>query len=278
MYIISAIIPVFGVKRNLENLVRIVGNCPNEVQVILVHDISDGESVESLNQFLSHSNVEVSTTTGKSPGSTRNHGLQFVKADWVTFWDADDLPDPEAILRQAKLVDRNGIQVIVGSYEVTGEKFLQRRIFSSDPKRVQRNLSLVANEVGLWRCIFNYRAIQQSYFLDLRIGEDQVYFLDCLPNDLSQIRFTESVFYHYRKDIPGSVMNTRLLESDFSRAIAALNDNNYESKIKKQINSRLILNLEISKAFRFPTLMNLLSVSFLSLKNPFNLFRRLVIK
>ena len=115
-------------------------------------------------------------------------------------------------------------------------------------------------------------------FLMVIITMDQVYFLDCLPNDLSQIQFTELVFYHYRKDIPGSVMNSRLLESDFSQAIAALNHNHYASTIKRQINSRLLLNLKLSRASRYPTLINLGAVLFLSMKNPLNLFRRLVVK
>lgn len=278
MYLISAIIPVYGVNRNLENLERIIETCPNKIQVIIVHDNSDGESVQALNRFLSHSNVEIATITGNSPGATRNHGLQFVKADWVTFWDADDVPEPEAILRQVKLIDSSEIQLILGSYEVIGENLLKRKIFSSDPKRAQSNLDSVANEVGLWRCLFNYKAIQRKSFLDLRIGEDQVFLLDCLPNELSQIQFTDLIFYHYRKDTPGSVMNSKLLESDFSQTISALNHNLHASTIKRQINSRMLLNLELSRAFRFPTLANLLSVLFLSIKNPLNLFRRLVIK
>ena len=278
MYLVSAIIPVYGVNRNLENLVRIIETCPNVIQVVIVHDNSDGESFQALNRFLPYSNVEIATTTGNSPGATRNHGLQFVKAGWVTFWDADDLPNPQAIVQQVEAINDAEIQLIVGSYEVLGERFRKRRIFSSNPKRAQNNLGLVANEVGLWRCLFNYKAIQQKSFLDLHIGEDQVYFLDCLPNDLSQIQFTELVFYHYRKDIPGSVMNSRLLESDFSQAIAALNHNHYASTIKRQINSRLLLNLKLSRASRYPTLINLGAVLFLSMKNPLNLFRRLVVK
>ncbi len=278
MYIISAIIPVFGVNRNLENLVRIIDISPIEVQVIIVHDTSDGESTESLNRFLSHSNVEISTTAGNSAGSTRNHGLRFVKADWVTFWDADDLPNPEAIVRQVKEVNHGEIQLILGSYEVLGKEFQKKKIFSSDPKRAQENLDSVAKEVGLWRCLFTYKAIKDKSFLDLRIGEDQVYFLDSLPNDLSQIQFTELIFYRYRKDIPGSIMNSRLLESDFSQAIAAINHSHYGSTIKKQISSRLLLNLKLSRAFRYPTLINLVAVLYLSIKNPLNLFRKLVIK
>ena len=275
MYLVSAIIPVYGVNRNLENLERIIETCPDGIQVIIVHDNSDGESVQALNHFVSHSNVEIASTTGNSPGATRNHGLQFVKANWVTFWDADDLPNPLAIIQRVEAINDAEIQLIIGSYEVLGERIRKKRIFSSNPKRAQRNLNLVSIEIGLWRCLFSYKSIQQNRFLDLRIGEDQVYFLDCLPNRLSKIQFTEMIFYHYRKDTPGSIMNSRLLESDFTRATAAINRDYYGSTTKEQISSMLLLNLSLSKAFRYPNFVNLKALLLVTLKNPLHFFRKI---
>lgn len=164
---------------------------PTNVQVILVIDLARIELFEpkSLkNKF--GSNLTLVSSNFGSPGLARNAGLDYVKSEWVCFWDCDDLPILQNVLRA---INEHELQrdVIIGSYLVidqesnsivkTAHKFSDADYFAG---------------VGLWRMVFRTSVIAKMNFSDLIWGEDILFFASLnISNKRTEVK--EYPFYKY---------------------------------------------------------------------------------
>jgi glycosyltransferase involved in cell wall biosynthesis len=165
----------------------------NEVSVIIVHDKKDERTSIELKQLIERTNsnlVELYEDKFGGPGAARNFGLSRVKTEWVTFWDADDIPSLEATLTAIASVSPN-ITSVVTNYEVldlaTG--MIQKMKMASD-------IVTLACQAGIWRYCFRTLRAKQSQFGESTMGEDQV-FLAKLQLARSEIEFVSSTSYRY---------------------------------------------------------------------------------
>ncbi len=116
MYVLTAVIPVYGVSRNFENLKKMFSHIPSDIRVIVVHDTTDGEDATQLAKIATSSNFTILEGAGGSAGETRNYALPLINSEWTVFWDADDYPHPMSLLDAISDATCDEIELIVGSF------------------------------------------------------------------------------------------------------------------------------------------------------------------
>lgn len=144
-----------------------------QIQVVFVHDVNDETTSFELSELLKALDSElVSVLEGKNlgPGGARNLGLSQLHSKWVAFWDADDYPDPRAVIQMVIQAERKELKASVGGYRLHNQK----------TSEVDENLLphfgfQIAMNPGIWRWAFNRAFIEESPFPHLWMAEDQVF-------------------------------------------------------------------------------------------------------
>jgi hypothetical protein len=206
-----------GQLENLESWLRILNR--HTVQVVLVHDVRDQETGIELSNLVSKiNNPAIELYEGKfgSPGATRNFGIEKCKGDWLSFWDSDDRPNVKAAVSACHF-QSDSIDVIIGAYQI--QQVAPGNLISK-PKQIGSYLE-IANDPGLWRCIFKRKSIENLRFEHFLMAEDQIFLLQYdFSNRL--ITFSQAVFYTYFAGNPAQA--TRNVESlrDLNKSISLI--------------------------------------------------------
>jgi hypothetical protein len=273
MYILTAVIPVYGISRNIENLRKVLVDIPQSIQVIIVHDTTDGENVSPLKEIATPSNFTILEAVGGSAGKTRNHAIPFIKSEWTVFWDADDRPFPMAILEAIHDSVTGVSDLIVGSFSRSKKNSLDQEDYSGTTHGIHPKDSFLT-EFGIWRCIFRTTEIKDVYFDDLKIGEDLSYILRTLPSLSHKICFSNHKFYEYRLDTQGSVTNSELLNSDFEEALRVISNLGVKGDLETELKHQILLGLRLSQFKRFPSFLKLLKLVSCCFQNPMAVYNK----
>jgi glycosyltransferase involved in cell wall biosynthesis len=196
--LVDVIIPF---KDHVENLKRIEewirkSDLLGQFRIILVHDIMSNNECEiyldKLKSKFGKSRFIVVQGKFGSPGAARNAGLGQVLAQWVAFWDSDDVPNPKKFLDMILHGKRSGAKICIGSYEINsviGRREVKHRVAS-------RPLN-VAFSPGIWRVAFDSRLLHGIKFSKSLWGEDQrlLFEIEYLKHPI--FYYKESVYTYY---------------------------------------------------------------------------------
>jgi glycosyltransferase involved in cell wall biosynthesis len=167
----------------------------HSIFLVIVHDWRDENTESELIAFLatidSDRFVFLSSEYG-SPGSARNAGMKIMKGQWLTFWDSDDLPDLENVMRAIRQ-SQIGDEVLVGSFQRIDSAC---KVLSSESMDLDWRKS-VARNPGLWRMIFRKEIVGQVAFTNSLMAEDQLFLIKYRIFD-RQIRIFNENFYSYQ--------------------------------------------------------------------------------
>lgn len=163
-----------------------------QIQVVFVHDVNDETTSFELLELLKALDSElVSVLEGRNlgPGGARNLGLSQLHSKWVAFWDADDYPDPRAVIQMVIQAERKELKASVGGY----------RLHNRKTNEVYENLLphfgfQIAMNPGIWRWAFNRAFIEESPFPHLWMAEDQVFIAKFLNQHPDFYRFNFIVY------------------------------------------------------------------------------------
>ncbi len=200
---LTVIVPITNMAGRLQNLAKWIPIAVNnKIEIIIVHDISDSATqleLESLlSGFYSESIILTSGYYG-SPGAARNQGLRLANSKYISFWDADDLPNPIQVY-DSILNSKIDFDILIGQFVIRNHLDSDQIILP--PK--DNNVKSVAFSPGLWRMVFRREFIDKLSFKQLQIGEDQIFFAECLCLSPKFI-FSNSVFYEYFRGVDGQL-------------------------------------------------------------------------
>lgn len=227
----------------LSNLERVLkeaqsGNLP--IEFVLVHDGNDKGTSNDLKTLSEKYQASVVQGNFNSPGLARNYGMENTKANWVAFWDSDDVGNPNA-LTEAVSKANSRTNILIGGYRT---HFISNdqvsKIFMPS-----RKLDKLMINPGCWRFVFRKEFILETKFPKMKMGEDQV-FLAKLRIDESQVTFIDDCFYTYFIGNMNQLTNSASSVAEVLEATKEIGEfiqNNYE--VKKYIyviNARLILS------------------------------------
>lgn len=238
------------------------------INVYLVHDVQDSETSVELSEMVKlfdSSHVHFVEDVFNSPGLARNRGMDLAGEDWIYFWDADDIPNPEASVRVLQGIPNeilSGNDIVVSQYKVisnTGrEDIAQSRLHYNEALNFQD----LARNVGLWRCAFRRRSIRNR-FNETKMGEDQKFLESNI--DVYKTIFMPEYVYQYVVGVDGQ------LTSDKKNMPDLLKNNSTQIQNKKTDCMHFFLILSIRQLLtlikfgkgwvRFRSLFRLIKIS-----------------
>jgi hypothetical protein len=238
---LSVVIPISRMAGKLDNLFESIRSS-NEISYFLIHDKQDQETGPELTEFknsLPDFDITYAEVQFKSPGMTRNAGLNLVVTRWVAFWDSDDIPNAKAFLEMIADADQcpTHPDVAIGDFEVLDSISGRSEVVHSNRKLHTR----IALNPAIWRMAFVKHSLGNVHFNDFRMGEDQVFLAEYKLNSKTIFYFPKSVYTYCINNGSQLTQSTGAL-LDIRKSIAAM-----EGIIKSQTTGSLFPVILYSK-------------------------------
>ena len=197
---LSVVIPVGPMAFKLHALEHVLAECEGlPIQIILVCDDYQDGTKEQLEELVDKFDVKPILIIGNfgGPGSARNEGLKSATGEWVTFWDADDYPNPKLALETIGEELVSNCDIVCNQYSVAQAQNPDNAIYESFNRESEvENLKAVGTQPGIWRFIFRKRFTDGLHFSNSRMGEDQVFLARALSRNPNLV-FTSIPTYAY---------------------------------------------------------------------------------
>ncbi len=222
-YKISVLILCYNAELYVEQCLNSIlcQTCTN-IQVVCIDDGSTDKTPEILADFASKDHrIQIITQPNKGIAAARNAGLAVAYGEYITFVDADDWLEPDALektlgshtediicfsyyrnFRQGQIAKSLGIEGVFSAAHI------QRRIIGLVGKEL-KNISSFDALITCWGKIYRRSIIKDVRFRDLKdfgTWEDGIFNVEVFEN-ASQVRIINKPYYHYRK-IPHSTYTT----------------------------------------------------------------------
>jgi glycosyltransferase involved in cell wall biosynthesis len=191
---LSIICPVSDMAGRLDRLQEWLSQVNfQSTQVIVVHDKRDENTGIELRSIISRINspglILKEGFFGTAAGA-RNSALGNCDGEWICFWDSDDQPNYELVLKGLN----SSCDVVIGGFSVVMPTGLNLNILHGINDA--QSLSRVSFDPGLWRMVFRAKVIRNLTFPEIVMGEDQC-FLAQLNWDTLKTKYTDDVYYNY---------------------------------------------------------------------------------
>lgn len=205
------------------------------IQIVFIHDIQDSVTSIELLDFAKRfpeARIQIIEGTYGSPGLARNEGLKLALSPWVAFWDADDLPRPEAFISAIRAADSE-VDVIIGN-------FLSRSGRSKIVSNHQGLLENVAVNPALWRMAIRSSILEGINFSSCLMGEDQIFLID-LNLGTKSLYFSNEIFYEYFQGHPMQLTMKQKSVNEVSIALSLAKEKLQQNSELQNIFSEIVL-------------------------------------
>jgi glycosyltransferase involved in cell wall biosynthesis len=219
-------VPITGPPSRINNLLSWLSEVNKfNGEVILVHDVSDSDTVKLLAKTQSKigNSFNLKIIEGKfgSPGAARNAGKRIAESTWVAFWDCDDIPNVKNVDQLIESSAGDELDFLCGSFDVvdvSSQKSVTQHINSGNPTT---DLKQIALNPGIWRFVFKRTSIESVFFLEISMAEDQDFLMDFNLTKRSG-RYSHLITYSYYRGEQGQLTNTKSAFSDLEISVKYL--------------------------------------------------------
>lgn len=279
---LTVIIPIGGKSPSTEVLLSwMTADILKKIKIIL---ILDGLEIETSSNFyksldkLISSNLRILETDCKNPGGARNRGISLVDTPWMAFWDSDDIPEVDHVLR-AILESPPSRTVIRGGYSLQDIK--NGRIVVFEEEKLTNDMSILFQSgPGLWRYIFKTESVLNVRFPELSMAEDQIYLFKALTSAES-IAEDSRIFYTYQMNNSNQLTNSRNKLKDLFAAFELLvdvyntNPTNKTSSFEMII-ARMLLTTRLNPILFVKTIFSFLSTKQIGISIKIGILNRML--
>ncbi|RZL50483.1 MAG: glycosyltransferase family 2 protein [Pedobacter sp.] len=128
--LVSIIVPLFNAERYISEAIEsVINQTYSNWELIIVDDGSKDQSLSIAKKYESKK-IKIYTKKNKGAAIARNYGYHQSKGEFIKFFDADDLINPEMIAEQVGLAVKNPKSIISGKWG---------RFYDDDLKSFQLN-------------------------------------------------------------------------------------------------------------------------------------------
>lgn len=158
MPIISIIIPVYNAAKHLHQCIEsIIAQTHRDWELILVNDGSKDDSLNICREFATKdSRIIVIDKLNGGVSSARNRGLDEARGEWITFVDADDWLDTDALKIYLEALQRTNADIVKTGYRfhhpmgITG-KAIDKEVVLTD----KSDILALLQETGYYAFVCN---------------------------------------------------------------------------------------------------------------------------
>jgi len=170
------------------------------IHLIIVHDKSDDSTQSELDEMIAQfdSNlILLKEVSFKSPGLTRNHGMEFISTPWFAFADADDYVEVENLHRLQIETERSMCHIGIGAFYSIDVKS-SKTYWATPPNAGNAHLSHhLATTMGLWRFVFSTKECAKFRFGAYRMAEDYLFLAKLLDLNVNIYTNSMPVYTYY---------------------------------------------------------------------------------
>lgn len=225
---VTVVVPMFNASRTIVRCLRsALGQTLSQIEIVVVDDVSADDSV-TLVESLEDPRIRLLRNEQNSgPARTRNAAFDAARGQWISILDADDWWDErrlERLLAHANegrpeiLVD-DPAYVLQGATNVTttllGHLGLTCTGFRELDLPTLLRYQMLQFKPTISREFLERHGLR--YPVNLRLGEDQVFFLDCLIHGARVGLLPEPLYLYELPTAPRQGAN----QMDFLRGLAA---------------------------------------------------------
>ena len=207
---ISLVVPVYNVRDYLADAVASVrAQTFSDFECILVDDGStDGSGALCDELAAGDARLRVVHQANGGLSAARNAGLDAATGEAVAFLDSDDYLEPTALATLGALLERDGLDVAVGSVMLHDLKSGEARLYAPLSTPRPRNVLDELFNVAAWNKLFRRAVFATRRFPVGKKFEDVPVWADVLLSG-AKVGYADAVVYHYNVNRAGSIVTTR---------------------------------------------------------------------
>ena len=199
---VSIVVPIYGVKNYLRQCLRSIQRQTHKnIDVILVDDGSIDGSREIAESFAASDNrFHYFRKENGGLGSARNYGLTKVKADWLSFIDADDYIHPRYIESLLDVAHFGNDLVISDFDHVTSDgRFIERKQLSQywENTSAAKQALLSGSECYAWNKLYRTSHFSRAGYLFGDGWFEDISVVPAIIMSAHSIGYTGHAYYNY---------------------------------------------------------------------------------
>jgi glycosyltransferase involved in cell wall biosynthesis len=176
--------------------------------------LETSKELKEINRVSNRNQIQLIEGKFGSPGATRNVGLSLIEHEWVSFWDSDDLPQIENVMKAISNVRGSDLDCIVGNFRVVEINTKKHKV-----KTLSKNyMDDIGLNPGIWRFIFSSSSLGSNSFVNLSMAEDQV-FLAHYFSTSRKVKLSPDLFYDYFVGLSSQLTRNKKALSDLPIAM-----------------------------------------------------------
>lgn len=192
----SIIVPVYNGENTIERCVKsLLNQTYNNIEIILVNDGSKDNSLSILNEFTKkYHNVVVIDKKNGGVGSARNAGLDNATGDYVTFVDADDALEKDAISYINRIITHDEDMVYSGLKRIAEND--DKILYELHPKRcVWSEFKYTSTQFKIYKR--DYLIKNKIRYSGFKINEDTFFVLAAAAKSSNILVDSEAKYLNY---------------------------------------------------------------------------------
>lgn len=195
--LVSVIIPVYNMKNFIKNCVdSVLSQTYKNIEIILVNDGSEDNSLSVCKAIAKdNSNIVLIDQQNQGVSVARNVGIEVAKGDFLTFLDADDTLNPQALEKLVSSAQKYDSDITIG--KIHENEKIQSGILEDKDFLVK---ILEDNPVGYYSCRILYK---RTFVKDIRFpegfgcGEDSYFVFECALKKPKAVVIEDHVYNYY---------------------------------------------------------------------------------
>lgn len=209
MYMISVIVPVHNMEKNIKNCVEsILNQTFREFELILVDDGSTDKGPEICDQYqCKYSQIKVIHKENRGVSSARNCGIEHAKGKYLLFVDADDLIHPQMLQLFFEAAEKENADICMGG-TIEADEF-KTSMFQKcegnyrciEKKRDRLKNIYLSDKYKYWVAwgkMYKRETFNEKIFEVGKNYEDNGLIFELLYNANKIIDFEDKLYFYYR--------------------------------------------------------------------------------
>ncbi len=300
---ITLILPIFNGEKYISRCIdSVLNQTYKNFELIIINDGSTDKSLNIIKKYAKKDNrIKIINKKNEGVSIARNIGIENSTGDFITFIDADDYLETDALETMINLASKYKVEIVRTSYvlEANNKFVYEKKLNYSGKITLNKNYrDIFINDIlnqnfgsYLWLLLIKKDFIIKNKIFfekELYVFQDLDYYINLFKH-LTNIYFSNKVTYHYYKNELGS-KNYKNTERNILSNINLANKlkEKLSNKYEKEINSLAVVMIlpalyysykndkEMTKTIYYNLLDN---VMFMNLINnlPETLNKRLII-